>query len=137
MKVFCSYAYTGENEAAVAARMKNVVDILVAQKLGAYCIEFDPGAKLFTEPHQYIQRALQQMQSCDVVYVVMTSKRRSEGMLIEIGAALTLKKPIVLALHESAAGSTYVPEFADVMKTWSTNDDLYTTTKELFDRYAT
>ncbi len=136
MKVFCSYAYTGEEVAVVAARMKRVVDALLSQKLGAYCIEFDAGAKLFTEPHQYVERALRQMRDCDVVYVVMTSRRRSEGMLMEIGAALVLKKPIVLALHESAEGKTYVSEFADVMKTWKTEDDLIATTKELFDRYA-
>lgn len=136
MKVFCSYAYTGEDESVVADRMRRVVDMLMEQKLGVYCIEFDVGAKHFTEPHQYVERALQQMQRCDAVYVVMTSARRSEGMLIEIGAALELKKPIILALHESARGKTYVPEFADVMKTWKTDDELIVATKELFNRYV-
>lgn len=137
MKVFCSYAYTGEDEAAVASRMRRVVDTLVAQKLGAYCIEFDAGAKHFIEPHQYVERALHQMRQCDVVYVVMTSPRRSEGMLMEIGAAIELKKPIVLALHESAEGKTYVSEFADVIKTWKTESELIIATKELFCRYVT
>lgn len=132
MKVFCSYSYTGENEAIVAARMKRVVDALIAQNVGAYCIEFDINAKGFTEPHQYVNRALEQMKQCDVVYVVMTSERRSEGMLMEIGAALVRKKPIIIALHESAIGKTYVPEFTKTIKTWKTDDELVAVTKELF-----
>jgi hypothetical protein len=58
------------------------------------------------------------------VLAIVSSERRSEGMLLELGAALVLGKRLVIALHQNAIGKTYLPELADGSFNWNTKEDL-------------
>jgi hypothetical protein len=75
-------------------------------------------------PKDFMDTALIELEKSDIVFVVMASERRSEGMLMEIGAAYHLNKKIILARHESADGKSYVNLFADKTVDWKTNEDL-------------
>lgn len=124
MRIFCSYAFTGESASAVTKRMRRIVDTLTDQGHGVYCQLFDPSYPEMTNVSQWVNGALYVMNDYEVVLVINTSERRSEGMLIEFGAALARGKKIIYAQHESSVGMTYVPELADTAFVWSDENEL-------------
>lgn len=132
-KIFCSFAYTGEDQKVVEARMKRLVATLEEDGHDVYCQLFDEDTAEFTEPKQFLERTLAVLADYDTVLVIMTSPRRSEGQLIEIGAALVLHKRLVVAQHESSVGVTYVPTLAEASATWKDDDELNDVARRLCD----
>jgi nucleoside 2-deoxyribosyltransferase len=130
-KVFCSYALTGEDRATVAERLQLVAQMLKDAGIQAYCNLHDTTIKRPADPKRCIDAALKALKSCDVVFVIQASERRSEGMLIEIGAAYAAGKPIILARHQSAKGKTYLDQLAQKTVDWRTNQDLQRVLQEL------
>lgn len=120
----CSFAFTGEDAAAVEKRMKLVVDTFEAMGISAYCNLFDERTQGFTGPKQYVLAARDEMRQRDVLFVLMVSDRRSEGQLIEIGTAVEREMPVILAHHESAIGKTYIDKIADEVFTWTDDASL-------------
>lgn len=125
-KIFCSYAFTGEDKLKVEARMRRVVDLIEDCGHEAYCNLFDGVTDNYDNPRQFLRRAIDQMNECDKMLVIQTSPRRSEGMLIEIGAAIARDKSILLAQHQSAAGKSYLPDLAKRTRTWQNESELDT-----------
>jgi nucleoside 2-deoxyribosyltransferase len=123
-KVFCSYAYTGEDESVVRRRMRTVVDTFSAIGILAFCDLDDPAVKPLTDPKEILTHDLSVLKNKDVVFIVMTSERRSEGMLIEIGAAFAAGKPLILARHTSAVGKTYLDTLAAYTFDWTSEAEL-------------
>ena len=125
-KIFCSYAFTGEDKLKVEARMRRVVDLLEGCGHEVYCNLFDGATESYGSPRQFLRRAIDQMNECDKILVIQTSPRRSEGMLIEIGAAIARNKSILLAQHQSATGKSYLPDLAKQTQTWQNESELDT-----------
>lgn len=130
-KVFCSYAFTGEDKATVTKRMHLITSTFKSIGVDAYCNLFDTQRESLNSAKDFIDSALKELETADIVFVVMTSERRSEGMLIEIGAAYAAGKPIVLAQHESAKHKTYLDQLAKKTVLWQTDADLKHIIKEL------
>ena len=125
-KIFCSYAFTGEDKLKVEARMRRVVDLLEGCGHEVYCNLFDGATESYGSPRQFLRRAIDQMNECDKILAIQTSPRRSEGMLIEIGAAIARDKSILLAQHQSATGKSYLPDLAKQTQTWQNESELDT-----------
>ena len=125
-KIFCSYAFTGEDKLKVEARMRRVVDLLEGCGHEVYCNLFDSATESYGSPRQFLRRAIDQMNECDKILVIQTSPRRSEGMLIEIGVAMARDKSILLAQHQSAASKSYLPDLARRTQTWHSESELDT-----------
>ena len=125
-KIFCSYAFTGEDKLKVETRMRRVVDLLERCGCEVYCNLFDSATESYGSPRQFLGRAIDQMNECDKRLVIQTSPRRSEGMLIEIGVAMARDKSILLAQHQSAAGKSYLPDLARRTQTWHSESELDT-----------
>ena len=125
-KIFCSYAFTGEDKLKVEARMRRVVDLLEGCGHEVYCNLFDGATESYGSPRQFLRRAIDQMNECDKILVIQTSPRRSEGMLIEIGVAMARDKSILLAQHQSAASKSYLPDLARQTQTWHSESELDT-----------
>ena len=125
-KIFCSYAFTGEDKLKVEARMRRVVDLLEGCGHEVYCNLFDGATESYGSPRQFLRRAINQMNECDKIRAIQTSPRRSEGMLIEIGAAIARDKSILLAQHQSATGKSYLPDLAKRTQTWHSESELDT-----------
>lgn len=125
-KIFCSYAFTGEDKLKVEARMRRVVDLLEGCGCEVYCNLFDSATESYGNPHQFLRRAIDQMNECDKILAIQTSPRRSEGMLIEIGVAIARDKSILLAQHQSATGKSYLPDLAKQTQTWQNESELDT-----------
>lgn len=128
MKLFCSNAVTGEDNSEVASRMRLVVDTLTAAGHDAYCPVFD------THQTELVGRDdikavllydFENIRSCDGVVVVVSSPRKSEGQLMEVGAALAAGQPIYLLWHASADGnSSHLPKIATKVFRWQTDSEL-------------
>src|SRR5687767_3452272 len=71
-KVFCSYAYTGEEKSVVWQRMEMICQTFKQNGIDTYCNLFDPGVEGFSEPKQYIDAALAELKKCDTVLIIMT-----------------------------------------------------------------
>ena len=125
-KIFCSYAFTGEDKLKVEARMRRVVDLLKGCGHEVYCNLFDSATESYGSPRQFLRRAIDQMNECDKILAIQTSPRRSEGMLIEIGVAIARDKSILLAQHQSAVGKSYLPDLAKRTRTWQNESELDT-----------
>ena len=125
-KIFCSYAFTGEDKLKVEARMRRVVDLLERCGCEVYCNLFDDATDNYNNPRQFLRRAIDQMNECDKILAIQTSPRRSEGMLIEIGVAIARDKSILLAQHQSATGKSYLPDLAKQTQTWQNESELDT-----------
>lgn len=127
MKIFCAYAFTGEDLDVVTNRMRLVVDTLSTQGHEAYCNRFDP---IVTEIQNrddigaIFKRAFDVLEQHEVVVAIITSPQRSVGQLMEIGVALSQGKPLYLFEHTSASDSTYLPRLATKHYQWTTEADL-------------
>lgn len=134
MKVFVSYAFTGEDQAALAERLRNVKNILDQLGIDHYINMYDPAYQSLMDadatPDAYLAEAFKELKLSNTVLVVNTSDRRSEGMLMEIGAAKILGKKIILAQHQSSVGKSYLPVIADQSFVWQTEDELISRLQE-------
>ena len=134
MKIFCAYAFTGEDLDVVTDRMKLVVDSLNAQGHETYCNRFDPIVDEIQKKDDIeaiFLRAFDLIEEYDVVAAIITSPNKSVGQIKEIGVALSQSKPVYLFEHTSAKGSTYLPRLATKYYEWSTEEDLLMALKEL------
>jgi nucleoside 2-deoxyribosyltransferase len=107
--------------------MQMVVDALNKASHDAYCPVFDQikiqlQAKDATK--EIFDYAFQNIAKCDGMVAIVTSDRKSEGQLMEIGALLAQTKPLFLFIHESAKNSTHLPKLAAKTFTWKTEQDL-------------
>jgi len=132
MKIFLSYAFTGEDLETVETRLVSVRDALVGLGHDVYCFHFDSARRDDMTEAECIARALERMNEYDAVLVLNTSERRSEGMLVEVGAALARSKKLIYAQHASSVGTSYAPSLADYTFIWHDEDELLTKTKEYF-----
>lgn len=130
--IACSYAFTGEDRAVVERRMGLVRDELLTYTDKVYCNLFDPDVEKFTTNKEFISEAVKKLAGYDALLVIVTSERRSEGMLIEVGTALARGQELIVAQHTSAVDKSYLPELADESFVWETDSDLLRGIQNLF-----
>lgn len=134
MKIFCAYAFTGENLNTVTARMRLVVDTLNNSGHAAYCNLDDKIVDAIKEKDDLraiFDRAFEVLNDKEVLVAIVTSPNKSAGQLMEIGAAYSRGLPIFLFEHESAIGSTYLPRIATKTWNWSSLEELESKLREL------
>lgn len=127
MKLFCSYAYTGEDPKEVAERMRVVVDTLTANGHEAYCNQFDDEVDELLKKDDLkgiFESVFNKVNENEALVAIITSPNRSIGQIIEIGVAMSQHKPFYLIEHSSAKDSSYLPRLADKHFSWTTIDDL-------------
>jgi hypothetical protein len=101
--------------------------------IDAYVNLSDPMIKTFTKPGQYIAHNFKMMQDRDTLIVVKSSSSRSEGQLMEIGAALYSGKRIVTLIKSGLEKDTYVhdSDISDESIFWDDEEDLLRKVKEV------
>ena len=128
MKIFVSYAFTGEDRQILARRLERLRDTFsrhgVDFYMNMFAEEYDEMEARQATPAEYLQLAFRDLGDSDVVFIIMSSPRRSEGVLMEVGASAWLGKKIVLLQHHDAVGSSYLPTLADETIVWDTEDGL-------------
>lgn len=134
MKLFCSYAYTGEDVETVTSRMQMVVDTLKESGHEVYCPLFDELVAPFQEANDVksiFKHAFDGIKRQDGVVVIISSERRSEGQLMEIGAALSQNKAVYLMQHSTAVDKSYLPKLVSETFVWETSDELKNQLKKI------
>ena len=134
MKIFCSYAFTGEDLDVVTNRMKLVVDSLNSQGHEVYCNLFDQVVDEIQKKDDIkgiFRRAFDVIEQHEAVVSIITSSNKSIGQIMEIGVALSQNKPVYLLEHSTAKGSTYLPRLVTKSYEWTTETDLLNALKEI------
>lgn len=134
MKLFCSYAFTGEDLEVVTKRMRFVVDTLGAIGHEAYCNRFDEIVDMLQQQGDIkgiFQEAFKYIQESDALVAIISSPSRSIGQIMEIGTAMSQDKPVYLFEHGSAEGSSYLPRLVDKYFKWQTEEDLKSALQQL------
>ena len=94
----------------------------------AYCPLFDPVTIRLQEKQatkEIFEYAFQNITNCDGMVAIISSVRKSEGQLMEIGANLALAKPLYLFVNISVANNpTHLQKLATGVYFWSTSQDL-------------
>jgi hypothetical protein len=128
MKVFVSYAFTGEDFDTLRQRLSGLRDLFGEMGLDYYINTFASDWQAMMDRGatggEFLDFALEDMKTSDLVLVLNSSERRSEGMLMEIGAAVAMNKKILLAQHQSSIGKTYTNTVADETFVWSSESEL-------------
>jgi nucleoside 2-deoxyribosyltransferase len=134
MKLFCAYAFTGEDPETVTQRMRTVVETLNANGHDAYCNRFDEVVDSLQKQDDVkgiFREAFKNIEKSEALVAIITSPSRSIGQIMEIGIAMSQGKAVYLFEHSSAVGSSYLPRLVDKHFTWTTIDDLQDVLKQL------
>lgn len=127
MKIFCAYAFTGEDLEVVTERMKTVVETLNSNGHEAYCNRFDDIVSKLQDQDDIkgiFEEAFKNIEKSEALVAIVTSPSRSIGQIMEIGVAMSQKKPVYLFEHTSAIGSSYLARLVDTSYQWDTLEDL-------------
>ena len=121
---FIAYRHSGEDILELEKRIRAVEVALAAKKIKAYATLFDEETfkKNHTTAAQIMEKAFQKIAAMDGLFVLITGNEKSEGQLMEVGYAIAIKKPIIVAFHQDA--KTYVPELATHAVAYSDFGDL-------------
>lgn len=95
MKLFCAYAFTGEDVNALTKRMRLVVDTLNSNGHKAYCNRFDEVVdelQANDDIKGIFNEAFKNIEKNEALVAIVTSPSRSIGQIMEIGIALSQKK---------------------------------------------
>lgn len=117
MRCFISYRFTGEDPKELEETIKHICNLLIKEGHNHYCSFWDSGdnglfkKNKFTNK-QILEHALNEIDKADCIIVLIKSEEKSEGMLIEIGYALSKKKKIFLIIKKGVK-TTFVREVAD------------------------
>ncbi len=134
MKIFCAYAFTGEELGVVTDRMKRVVDTLNSNGHQAYCNRFDEAVDKLQSQNDIkgiFKEAFKQIEKSEAVVAIVSSPARSIGQIMEMGIAMSQGKPVYLFEHASAAGSSYLPRLTDKHFTWESIEELVEALKKI------
>jgi len=126
MRIFLSYRFTGEDLKELAVILENIVSSLKKAGHEVFC-SFWKG-KFFDKnkftARQILEYALGELENCDAILAFVKSKKKSEGMLLEIGYALARKKLFILAIKEGI-NTTFLKQLADQIIEFKTLEELY------------
>ncbi len=127
MKLFCAYAFTGEDVDVLTKRMRLVVDTLNENGHDAYCNRFDEivdELQAKDDIKGIFSEAFKNIAKTEALVAIITSPSRSVGQIMEIGIALSQGKPVYLFEHQSAKDSSYLPRLADKYFQWENEQEL-------------
>jgi nucleoside 2-deoxyribosyltransferase len=71
-----------------------------------------------------LEYALKELNNSDCLLAFVKSKKKSEGMLLEIGYALAKRKKFILAIKKDIK-TTFIREIADQVIEFRTLEELY------------
>jgi nucleoside 2-deoxyribosyltransferase len=127
MKLFCAYAFTGEDLDVLTNRMRLFVDTLNSNGHQAYCNRFDKVVDELQGKDDIkgiFKEAFKNIEQSEALVAIVTSPSRSIGQIMEIGIAMSQGKPVYLFEHKSAEGSSYLPKLTDAHFVWETSEEL-------------
>lgn len=124
MKIFIGQAVTGEDINKLREESKKIIKILEEAGNDCYCtiLEGDEWEKNLL-PGDKLKHAFKIIDKHDIFLAIVRSEKRSEGMLMEIGYAISRNKKLILAINENVQ-NTYLREMANKIIEFKTLDEL-------------
>jgi nucleoside 2-deoxyribosyltransferase len=121
---FIAYRHTGENILELEIRIRTIEIALAAKNIKAYATLNDEEAFVANNisPGKIMETAFQKISAMDGLFVLIMDSNKSEGQLMEVGYALALKKPVIIAQQENA--QSYVSQLTNLSITFSDLGDL-------------
>lgn len=129
-KFYVSYIPSDEDILELENLIRNIETVLASKGIKAYVslvkdnqldrLEF-MGEKLETD--------FQKISAMDGLFVLILNSEKSERQLVEIGYALALKKPVVVAKHKDAV--SFIDQLTNKAITFNDLNDLTNKIKEL------
>ena len=125
MRAVISYKYTGVSIDDLERTLRVVYDSLISVGVDPFCIQFAKrdGEIEQKTPAEMMQDAFREIEASDMLFVIQSSRDRSEGMLMEVGYALARNMPVIIATHTSVR-NTYLPDMTDQRIKYSSLYDL-------------
>lgn len=127
MKLFCAYAFTGEDLEVLTQRMRVVVAALQAKGHDVYCNRFDVVVDKLQKKDDIkgiFKEAFRNIGQSEAVVAIVASPHRSIGQIMEVGIAMSQGKKVFLFEHESAVNSSYLPRLTDRHFVWKDMEGL-------------
>lgn len=129
-KIFIGQAVTGQDIEGLKKEMEKVYSVLKQKGHDVYSTLEEEGKGIFKKLGDWVIHAFKQIDKNDVFLVIIKTEHRSEGLLMEIGYALSKGKKIILAINENVK-NTYLRDFTDNIIEWRDFDDLMTKLSKL------
>lgn len=122
-KIFIGQAVTGHDVEALKQEMEKVYSALKKAGYESYSTMNEEVKNKFKKAGDWVIHAFKQLDKHDAFLVIVRTEHRSEGLLIEIGYALSKGKKIILAINENVK-NTYLRDFANKIIECKDFDDL-------------
>jgi nucleoside 2-deoxyribosyltransferase len=125
MKSFLAYRSTGEDPEVIKPLLSSVREVFKNKGIDIYATFFDENffiGKDFNK-RQIMDHALEIIENTDFLFVLITSSKKSEGMLIEIGFCMAKNIPIIAAIKDDVK-DTYISEITKTNISWSDTENL-------------
>lgn len=124
MKIFLSFRYTGESREGLEKFFYPLRDKLASLGHEVYLslddlVTWESGELALREK---FARTFSELETSDALVVVVRTPEKSEGMLMEVGFALALRKPIYLYVAKGV--DTYIREVATSVVEFTGHEDL-------------
>lgn len=128
---FIAYRHTGEDILELEQRISAIDMALAAKGIKSYATlsEETDFQKNNVSAGNIMERAFQKISAMDGLFVLIASSEKSEGQLMEVGFALALKKPVIVAYLKGV--NTYVHELTNLSFEYSDMADLTNKIQEL------
>lgn len=130
MKIFIGQVVIGENLEKLKQESLEIVNLLNEKGHDAYCTFCEDESFQEKSPGEMLKFAFDKIDEVDCFLAIVRTKRKSEGLLMEIGYAIAKKKKIILMLNKSVK-NTYLDEIADKIIEFNDKDDLLNKLKEV------
>lgn len=123
-RFFIAYRHTGEDLLELEQRLQKIEIALATHKIKSYATlsEEDEFVKNKQTAGDIMERAFQKIAAMDGLFVLLHGNEKSEGQLMEVGYAIAMKKPVIVAHQKSV--TTYLPQLANFSIEYDTLDDL-------------
>jgi hypothetical protein len=104
MRFYVAYKHLGEDETKLREILEDIADQIKSSGHSSFIYFRDiqkwNSKSLHLSPKQLIMKGFNKLQKCDALLIIVGSKEKSEGMLLEIGYAKALRKKILLAIDK-------------------------------------
>lgn len=125
LRAFVAYRHTGEDPAELQPLLEAVCAALAEKDVQASC-NFFSEERFQSEslgPRAIMEHAFAQLDGHNILFAVLTSSNKSEGMLMEVGYCWGRSKIVIVAAKAGVTG-TYLPNMADYAFVWQDVEDL-------------
>lgn len=126
MQVFISYKFTGESLESLESFLTPVKNKFEEMGINSYCNFFDEDLVIRSKEFKkqdWVFDAFRTLNNSQLLFVLLTSEEKSEGMILEVGYAIARGIPIVVAI-KSDVKNTYLHGMANLIIDWADTSDL-------------